>query len=236
MGDACRALDTPVTGGNVSFYNENPGGAVFPTPTIGMLGLVEDLEHHGTPAAFQHTGDIVYLLTPDAWIHRTAADDLGGSEYLSGIHRMTAGRAPHLSLDEEKAVQQALLTLIRAQRVSSAHDVSDGGLAVCLAEAACFSGTLGATIDLTVRAPYRVDSLLFSEAQSRIVFTAPPAHKDAIRQLLDGSGAQAHPIGEVIADRLCLRVNGGVVTDEAVAVLHRIHDQAIEQQLHPEST
>ncbi len=231
MSDACRALGTPVTGGNVSFYNENPDGAVFPTPTIGMLGLVEDLKAHGTGAALQAKGDVVYLLTPRAWAHRAAASDLGGTEYLAFAHGLTAGHAPHLDLSEEQAVQDAMLRLIHAQLVRSAHDISDGGLAVCLAEAAVFSGMLGATVDLVVAKPYRLDALLFGEAQSRIVFTTRAGAENAVKQTLVNIGAQAHPIGHVTRGPLEIKLNGGIVIREAVEVLHRVYDQAIVRQM-----
>ena len=207
MGDACRALGTPVTGGNVSFYNENPEGAVFPTPTIGMLGLVEDLDAHGTTAAFKAEGDAVFLLTPATWRHRTASNDLGGSEYLALIHGTTAGEAPHLDLNEEVAVQQAMLALIRAGLVRSAHDVSDGGLAVCLAESALFSNTLGAHIDLAVEPGHRLDAVLFGEAQSRIVFTAQADKADAVRSVLAGRAVQACRLGTVTSGPLHIAIN-----------------------------
>ena len=180
MGDACRVLETPVTGGNVSFYNESPGPdgqarAVFPTPTIGMLGLVDSLAHV-TTAGFKAAGDGVYLMTPLGWRHK---NDVGGSEYLARVHGLTTGDAPHLNLYEERAVQATMLGLIRDGLVTAAHDVSDGGLAVCLAEMCLFSedpesGRVGLGADITL-APHehlRVDALLFGEAQSRIVFTS----------------------------------------------------------------
>jgi phosphoribosylformylglycinamidine synthase len=169
MGEACRALGTPVTGGNVSFYNENPNGAVFPTPTIGMLGLVDNIETHTTRSSFQNAGDQILLLSPAGW---TGKNDLGGSEYLHERHGMTAGDAPHFLLDEEIAVQETCLRLIRAGLVESAHDVSDGGLAVSLAEAAMGDSNLGAKISLQTDGGLRIDALLFGEAQSRIVITA----------------------------------------------------------------
>ncbi len=231
LGDACRALNTPVTGGNVSFYNENPDGAVFPTPTVGMLGLVEDLDAHGTGAAFQAEGDVVFLLTPRAWTHRAAADDLGGTEYLACIHGKTAGCAPHLDLTEERAVQSAVLQLIRAGVVKSAHDVSDGGLAVCLAEMAICSGTLGASIGLEAAVPFRLDALLFGEAQSRIVFTTDVADAEDVRRILTKGGVQAQPVGRVTRGVLEIAVNGECVIRQRTEELFRVHDQAIARQM-----
>jgi len=126
MGEACRALGTPVTGGNVSLYNESPSGAVYPTPVIGMVGLIDDLSHI-TRATFQHDGDAVLLLGE-------MRGELGGSEYLATIHGEVLGAPPRCDLDLEKKVIDSLLEAIRAGAVSSAHDCSDGGLAIALAE------------------------------------------------------------------------------------------------------
>ncbi len=161
MGDACKAFNTPVTGGNVSFYNENPKGAVFPTPTIGMLGLIEDADKHTTTMNFKAEGDlIVYIGAP--------RNGLGGSEYLSLIHHETNGDAPDLDLDFEVKMQDALLSAIKSGWVKAAHDVSDGGLAITLAEMALQSG-LGCTVHLDdLKGPDDTNKL-FSEAQSGVV-------------------------------------------------------------------
>ena len=214
MGDACRAFDTPVTGGNVSFYNENPESAVFPTPTIGMLGLVEDVEKHTTSNGFRDEGDVVFLLSPDGWQHR---DEIGGTEYLASVRDRTTGDAPHLDLEEEASVQGAMLDLIRAGFVKSAHDVSDGGLAVCLAE--CTFEGRGAEIDLDAPGGLRLDAVLFGEAQSRIVFTAKYDDGEMVQDTIVGTGAQAIPIGTVAGDRLRIGVRGETVIDEAIEAL-----------------
>jgi phosphoribosylformylglycinamidine synthase subunit PurL len=222
MGDACRALGTPVTGGNVSFYNENPDGAVFPTPTIGMLGVVDNAERDTTRAPFREEGDEIYLLSPGAWQHR---NEIGGTEYLSVIHGLTAGDAPHLDLHEESAVQQAMLRLIKAGIVRSAHDVSDGGLAVCLAEKVIFAG-LGADIRLENTGDARLDAVLYGEAQSRIVFTARP---DNVKQLSDlaGPAVRVELIGKVIGNNLSITVENEKVLDLPAADLVRPYRDAI---------
>ncbi|NBC18798.1 MAG: phosphoribosylformylglycinamidine synthase subunit PurL [Bacteroidetes bacterium] len=223
MGDACRRLDTPVTGGNVSFYNEHPEGAVFPTPTIGMLGLIDDLDAHATTAAFQAAGDVIFLLTPAAWQHR---DAIGGTEYLATVHDATAGDVPHLDLDEEAAVQEAMLALIRAGFVRSAHDVSDGGLAVALAEGVLFSG-LGADVKLQAR-DQRLDGVLFGEAQSRIVFTAQADDGEMIMDTLVGRGVRAMPLGRVTDDgTLRLSVNNTSVIELTADTLRTPYETAI---------
>ncbi len=171
MSDACKMLNTPVTGGNVSFYNENPEGAVFPTPTIGMLGLVEDVETHATQAGFQREGDRICLLSPSAWNFRGKQQEIGGSEYLSSIHGKILGDAPHMDLQEEQAVQAAALALIQEKIIASAHDVADGGVLIALAECVLFTEARGAEIFLSPQEDFRLDALLFGEAQSRILFS-----------------------------------------------------------------
>ena len=170
MGDACRVLETPVTGGNVSFYNENPDGAVYPTPVIGMLGILDHLDQ-ATPCAFQNEGDAVVLLGDGELI-------LGGSSYLKIIGGEIAGKLPKLDLQAEKALQGLLLAAIKDGIVNSAHDISDGGLAVTLAES-CICGRrkrLGARItldDISV-------NTLFSEAPSRVVVSVNPDDVDKL--------------------------------------------------------
>lgn len=178
MGEACRALGTPVTGGNVSLYNESPAGAVYPTPVIGMVGLIDDLSHV-TPSTFQNEGDAVLLLGD-------VGGELGGSEYLATIHGKVIGPPPACDVEREKRVIDALLEAIADGVVSSAHDCSDGGLAVTLAEL-CIAhpeDQRGATIDLSSLAKKSNREILFGESQGRIVIstTAPDhLHKIAAR-------------------------------------------------------
>jgi len=230
IGEACRILETPVTGGNVSFYNESPEGAIFPTPTIGMLGLLEDVRWT-TTANFKQAGDVIFLLTPAAWLHR---NDIGGSEYLAYIHGITAGDAPYLDLREEKAVQEALLTLIRAGLVQSAHDVSDGGLAVCLAECLIFSPGLGAKVEIPDTPGVRRDALLFGEAQSRILFTTTAARSPEVHQLLQGRPVQAVQIGVVDAsETLSLTLGDTLMFQLNRTQLLEPYETAIPSRLQP---
>lgn len=203
MGDACRVLTTPVTGGNVSFYNENPEGAVFPTPTIGMLGIVDDVEAHATTFDFKQEGDVVVLLSPSG----QAPGGIEASEYLSVRHGMTAGDAPVFDLAGELAVQKACLSMIRTGRVQSAHDASDGGMAVCLAESVLASRgpdgrTLGVMVELKGLAHHRLDALLFGEAQSRIVVSCRPADAEVLREIAVREGVEWTRLGTVTGDRL----------------------------------
>lgn len=184
MGEACRKLNTPVTGGNVSFYNENPEGAVFPTPTIGMLGLVEDVAAHATQAGICTPGHTVYLLSPKSWSFRTQYCELGATEYLYTCHGLTCGDAPHLDMMEECAVQASALAMIHSGLIASAHDVSDGGLLVALAECVLFSEDMGVDIRLNPESMGRLDALLFGEAQSRILLTAAQSQADLLAALV----------------------------------------------------
>jgi phosphoribosylformylglycinamidine synthase len=164
MAEACRILETPVTGGNVSFYNEDPERIVYPTPVVGMIGLVEDIKYI-TTQWFKKEGDLIVLLGKNK-------EGLGGTEFLKVIHNLTKGEPPVLDLDYEKRVQQACLKLIKSGIVKSAHDCSEGGLAVALAECCVTSGNnlrLGAEIE--IQDNLREDALLFGETQSRIILS-----------------------------------------------------------------
>ncbi len=171
MGEACRKFDTPVTGGNVSFYNESPEAAVYPTPTIGMVGLVEDLKHI-TTSYFKDEGDVIYLLGEDK-------EELGGSEYLKVIHNKVAGDSPTINLDEEKKLQDALLNLIRKGFIKSAHDISEGGIISALAECCIVSQEkqLGCEVEIPIKS--RKDFSMFSESQSRIIVSVS---KDSVTE------------------------------------------------------
>ena len=161
IGDACRALGVPITGGNVSLYNETDGRAIDPTPVIGVVGLLEDAAH-ARRRSFRAEGDLVYLLGE-------TGEDLGGSELLAVAHGRVAGRPPRLDLEAERRLHALLAEGAAAGVLVSAHDLSDGGLAVALAEC-CLAGEepgLGARLELV--SGLRPDVLLFSESPSRAV-------------------------------------------------------------------
>jgi phosphoribosylformylglycinamidine synthase len=177
MGEACRKFGTPVTGGNVSFYNQSTIGEevlpVYPTPTIGMVGLIEDPERAMT-LDFKGIGDEIYLLGD-------ARDDLGSSEYLRTVHGVEHSPVPYFDLEEEHALQEVVAELIEQGLVASAHDVSDGGLFVCLLEKAMPRG-LGFSVRTDAR--FRKDAYLFGESQSRVVVTVSADQKAAFLQAL----------------------------------------------------
>jgi phosphoribosylformylglycinamidine synthase len=218
MGEACVALGTPVTGGNVSFYNENPRGAVHPTPVVGMVGLI-DSQKHITRSGFTTEGDDIVLLGEPT-------DELGGSEYLARIHDVVAGAPPRCDLAREKATIDALLDAIRAGAVRSAHDCSDGGLAVALAECCIgdLDGTIGAEIELSKWSALQLRALLFGEAQARVLVSTPES--PIVLELARKHGVPARVIGQVRAqsEGLTIRVGDRVMRAPLERLARAYHD------------
>jgi phosphoribosylformylglycinamidine synthase II len=163
MSDACIQFDAPVTGGNVSFYNQSEDGPVYPTPTIGMVGVLEDI-HNAMTLDFKKEGDTIYLLGE-------SRNDINGSEYLFKLHNATYSQAPHFDLKEEAALQAKVLELINSKLIQSAHDISEGGLFTTLLESAAHNGK-GFAVDY--KEGIRKDAYLFGEAQSRVVVSVSP--------------------------------------------------------------
>jgi phosphoribosylformylglycinamidine synthase len=187
MGEACKKFDTPVTGGNVSFYNQNPDGAVYPTPTIGMVGVLDSYEDKMT-LGFKQDGDLIYLIGQ-------SNNDINCSEYLHKICAVEYSPAPHFDLDEEFSVQQAILKLISHKLIQSAHDISEGGLFITLLESGFVAG-LGfeaAQDDSSLRA----DAFWFGESQSRVVVSVSPSMQDAFESMLAASGIKSALLGKV---------------------------------------
>jgi len=177
MGDACRRFNTPVTGGNVSFYNQHPEGAVYPTPTIGMVGLLDNWKEKMT-LSFVEPGDAIYLIGQ-------STNCINSSEYLHKLHGVEFSPAPHFDIDEELALQQAVTLLIKNKLIKSAHDLSEGGLFVALTEAGFFNN-LGFSI--ATDAAIRPDAYLFGEGQSRVIVTVSAGQQSAFESTL---GTQA---------------------------------------------
>ncbi|HNR17052.1 MAG TPA: AIR synthase related protein, partial [Chitinophagaceae bacterium] len=192
MGEACRKFDTPVTGGNVSFYNQNPDGPVYPTPTIGMVGLLEDVSKKMT-LDFKEAGDIILLIG-------SSGDDINSSQYLSKICGVEFSPLPHFDLEEEYVLQQKITELISKGLIESAHDVSEGGLFVTLLESS-FNNILGFDV---VANDYntRKDAQWFGEKQSRVVVSVKKEKLEAVKKVLGN-----HPFEEL-----------GMVTDGSVEV------------------
>jgi phosphoribosylformylglycinamidine synthase len=158
MGDACRKFETPVTGGNVSFYNQNPDGPVYPTPTIGMVGLLDNIDERMT-LDFKEEGDVIYLLGEPT-------NDINSSQYLAKICNVEFSPAPYFELEEEFSLHQKITELIRRKLIQSAHDLSEGGLFIALCESG-FNRELGFTVE--TKDDLRDDAYLFGEGQSRVV-------------------------------------------------------------------
>jgi phosphoribosylformylglycinamidine synthase II len=216
VAEACRAFGTPVTGGNVSLYNESPAGVVDPTPTIGMVGLIDD-EKHVTTQWFKEAGDVIILVGQ-------IGNELRGSSYLKVCHGLKIGPPPLVDLANEIKVQNAVLHLIREGLVKSAHDCSEGGLAAAVAEC-CFhpEKLFGAEIDCSRRpagdatsaqeTPQKSAShsdaatVLFNESQSRIIVSVAPAGLEKTISILRESAVSFEQLGTVSAEELCIRVN-----------------------------
>jgi phosphoribosylformylglycinamidine synthase len=208
MGAACRALDVPITGGNVSLYNETDGEAILPTPVIGVVGLIEHADRV-VRRAFRTGGDAVVLLGE-------SRAELGGSEYLYVMHGLIRGMPPALDLDREKALQGLLVEAADAGLIQSAHDCAEGGIAVTAAES-CFDTGLGVSIDLSmVSASDGFDDIatLFGESASRVVVSARPDDVEALMALARRAGVPALQIGTVGGDRLRVGIAGRPIIDE----------------------
>lgn len=200
MREAADAFGIPIVSGNASLYNESAGTAIFPTPIIGSLGILEDVEKHST-VGFKNEGDVVVLLGADDW---DSVEGLAGSEYLDFKHDTIAGQ-PTIDINLELNVQSVCRDAISSELLSSAHDVSDGGLAIAIAESAIIGGK-GASISLDVEG--RWDAALFGESQSRIVVSLPEANLNELRQMTESKNVPMTTLGTVGGDDL--NINGVV--------------------------
>ena len=219
MRDGCLALGVPVVSGNVSFYNETDGVPIFPTPMVGMVGLLPKAARHVTPW-FKSSGDLVVLLG------RTR-EELGGSEYLKIVHGMVKGTPPWIDLRLERAVHECCLRAIEKGIIRSAHDISEGGLAVALAEC-CISGSekpLGARIEL--REMMRTDALLFGESQSRIIVSVREKDLNRLREIAAKEGAPLQALGQVEGSRLAIQPLFQLPVEE----LKSVWSSALERRL-----
>lgn len=210
LAEACVKFNTPVTGGNVSLYNENPSGAIDPTPTVGMVGLIENAKHI-TTSSFKKEGDAILLLGE-------IGHELGASHYLKVLYGRKEGLPPRLDYDRELALQDAIRSLIKSGLIQSAHDCSEGGLAVSLAEACFGEKNFGAEIDLG-NSSLRLDALLFNETQSRVVVSVSPANVSAVLSLLEEKKVPARRLGTVAGSELVISANGQKIS-VPIAELH----------------
>jgi phosphoribosylformylglycinamidine synthase len=253
---ACNALGTPITGGNVSFYNETLGKSIYPTPVIGMLGVIEDTSHV-LKMAFREDGDVIVLLdgsTSVVWaqhaapIHAesNARQEFSSSEYSKIIGGIVAGEPPAIDLAAEKRLQDCLIALAAEGAVQSAHDISDGGLAVTLAES-CFASSpvgarpfeaqgklavpvLGADVTLDEEGP--VEAVVFGERGARAVVSAKPTSLARVREIARQYGVGAQEIGKVIHDNAFrIQYSGRAVINSSIEPLRDAWFHSLERAL-----
>ncbi len=217
LSDACVAFGVPVISGNVSFYNESFGQPIYPTPTVGLVGVLDDVSAHCT-MDFKRDGDAIVLLGH-------TKSELGGSEYLKVVHDMVAGRPPRVDLVSERLLSELLVTAIGTGIIHSAHDCSEGGLGIALAEC-CIAGGTGATVDLGERLPGV--AALFSETQGRAVVTVAPEHFDALKMLAATHATPCTRIGTVGGDRL----NVAGMAELSLAELREAYLPTLERLVH----
>ncbi len=218
IATACRTLDIPITGGNVSLYNETDGIAIQPTPVIGVVGLIEDAAKV-LGRVFTQPGASIMLVG-------SGTPGLGGSEYLKVIHGVVRGTPPAIRLDEERALQQYLVSLAQEGLVQSAHDCAEGGLAVTLAECCFDSGGIGAQVAVaavsdTGARDVRLAATLFGESASRVIVSALPEDTDDVLARAGEAGVAAAVIGQTGGDRVSLSVDDGQVIDVALSEIER---------------
>jgi phosphoribosylformylglycinamidine synthase len=229
---ACEELDTPITGGNVSFYNETLGEGIYPTPVIGVVGLLEDV-HKAAKMHFAHAGRKIVLLRANEASDGVDAElEFGSSEYAKEILGAVWGYPPDLDLEKEATLQRALVAMIQAGLVESAHDCADGGLAVALVESA-----LPAGVGLTVSLPKRQAVLelpLFAEDASRVVISCDPVHLPRIKQVAEEYGLFADVLGETGLDRVEILVDGQPAISASVGELREAYEGALEKALRTE--
>jgi phosphoribosylformylglycinamidine synthase len=226
IGEACRALGVPITGGNVSLYNETDGNAIYPTPTIGVVGLLEHADRV-VGGHFRESGDAIVLLGE-------GHGELGGTEYLKTIHGVVKGEPPAISLPAERALQDLMVTLAADRLIRSANDCSDGGLAVAVAECAFESGGIGAEISIPaagVSSDHDLDdaAALFGESASRVVLSVAPDNVTSVLERAAAANVPARVVGQTGGNRLRMAVGGRAAIDQSLDVAERAWSSALEQ-------
>lgn len=228
IGDACRALDVPITGGNVSLYNETDGEAIYPTPVLGVVGVLDDVSVV-VSRRFRSADVPIVLLGHNL-------GELGGSEYLATVHQVVAGPVPTLDPEAERALQHTVISGIRDGLIDSAHDCAEGGLAVAVAEC-CFDTPHGASVDVEPvtargeRDPWQAVATVFGESASRVVVSVRPGQLDALLARARERGVPAAVIGTTGGSRITIAVGGSVVIDVSRAQAEQAWATAIEQRM-----
>jgi phosphoribosylformylglycinamidine synthase len=229
LAAACEALGTPITGGNVSLYNETLGEGIYPTPTVGVVGIIDDItkvvRHH-----FAREGREIILLHAGS---KPTAQEFGSSEFAKELIGELWGVPPAIDLAKEAALQKLIIALVNAGHVESTHDCAEGGLAVALAESA-FQRGIGAEVDLTSDGVAR-ELVLFGETASRIVISCDPKKAATIEELAVESGVAAGRLGRTTTNKLTIRVDGEVAIDASVSELKEVWATALQRALHVET-
>jgi phosphoribosylformylglycinamidine synthase len=225
IGEACRALGVPITGGNVSLYNETDGRAIYPTPTIGVVGLLEHADRV-LGRRFRGSGDAIVLLGE-------GLGELGGSEYLKVAHHLVQGAPPAIDLGAERALQELVVSLATDRLVRSAHDCADGGLAVAVAECCFETGGMGAEVSLGTTKVSTSDAVndaaaLFGESASRVVLSVSPDSVTSVLERAASAGVPARVVGQTGGNRLRMAVDGRIVVDHSIDDAERVWSSAVE--------
>src|SRR5487761_125110 len=233
IAEACRGLDTPITGGNVSFYNETLGRAIYPTPVLGVLGILEDADC-ALGMRFQNEGDAIVLLEgANAGAHQSDENlrrEFSSSEYAKTIYGVVTGASPAIDLRAENNLIDCLVSLAAARAVGSAHDISDGGLAVTLAEC-CFASGDGLSAEVSLKSAHAAEFTLFAETGARAVVSASPASLARVLQIAAQCKVEAQPIGTVTRGEFCIQLNGQPRIRATVDSLRQIWATALEHAL-----
>jgi phosphoribosylformylglycinamidine synthase len=214
--DACESLELPVTGGNVSLYNETDGEAIYPTPLIGVVGLVKHTDHE-TTQHFNEAGDVVLLLGE-------TEEELGGTALQQYMMGSVFGMPPSLDLEKEKNLQNTVLKAIQQNLIASAHDLSHGGLTLALLTSC--HGELGVHVDW--ESGIREDLALFSESQSRVLLSVSPQNLDPLEKFIETQNVPFERIGVVMPGRFDIVLNGKFVIQEEFPVLRELWENALE--------
>jgi phosphoribosylformylglycinamidine synthase len=229
IAEACTALKIPITGGNVSFYNETLGEGIYPTPVLGVVGILDDV-HKTVKMHFAAPGRTVVLLRgSEAGDITDAETEFGSSEYAKEILGALWGYPPELDLEKEAALQKVVIELVQRGLIESAHDCSEGGIAVALAEKA-FPAGVGVRVNL-VSAGLFAEYALFAEDASRILVSCDPGSMARIKEVAGRHGIAADVIGETIPEKLEISLDGRPVVSATVAELNRVYEAALEVAL-----
>jgi phosphoribosylformylglycinamidine synthase len=234
MAEACTALETPITGGNVSLYNETLGEGIYPTPVMGVVGILENVDDAMTFHFRQPDRDVFLLSGSERGSDLAQMEkEFGSSEYAKEILGSVWGVPPALDLEKEAALQNCLRELIAAHEIESAHDCSEGGLAVALAESA-FPAGVGAAIDLSSNGLFP-EGVLFGEDASRVVISCDPKKSGNIKKIAVKWGIRAERLGHTVPEKLEIRIDNRIAVSAQVSDLRQVWETALSKALHAET-